>query len=173
MKLTELLNDKSLSAKDKTAQLAEWTAGGKVTIDEVIGTAAAGKDPVKATCIEAMEFATRLMPEVMTAKGIAFCIASLSEKAPRVKWESAKVIANVIHLFPGKINAAVKALLENTGHKGTVVRWSAATALSAIVRLNGKINKELIPAIEALMKKEEKNSIRKIYHEGLKKSAKP
>ncbi len=172
MDLAELLSEKTLRPKEKTEQLSKLVAGGKVTIDELISAAAAGKDPVKATCIEAMEFATQETPEIMTDNGIAFCIASLAEKAPRVKWESAKVIANTIHLFPGKINAAVKALLENTGHTGTVVRWSAATALSAIVQLKGKINKELVPALEALMKKEEKNSIRKIYHVGLKRSAK-
>jgi len=53
---------------------------------------------------------------------------------------------------------------------GTVVRWSAAFALGQIIKLNTLRNKELIPAAEIIINREEKNSIKKIYTEAIKKS---
>jgi HEAT repeat protein len=93
----------------------------------------------------------------------------LTEKAPRVKWESAKVIGNIAHLYPDKLDDAIKNLLTNTEYDGTVVRWSAAFALGQIIKLKTKRNKILIPAIEAICKREEQNSIGKIYLDALKK----
>ena len=116
------------------------------------------KDPAKATCIEAMEFATKVNPGIATVECLEFMIASLTAKAPRVKWESAKVIANIAHMFPDKLDNAVNNLLLNSEHAGTVVRWSAAVALAAIIKMKYKKNKELIPAIEAICKREEKRT---------------
>jgi hypothetical protein len=77
-----------------------------------------------------MEFASKTNPGIINDKGFEFAIESLKSDAPRVKWESAKVIANTAHLFPKMLNKAVGNLLINTEHSGTVVRWSAAGALS-------------------------------------------
>ncbi len=66
------------------------------------------------------------------------------------------------------IETAVTALIANTKHEGTVVRWSAAYALAAIVILDTPINKELIPTVNELINTEEKESIKKIYRKSLK-----
>ncbi len=143
--------------------------GNTITGSDLISFAATAKAPVKATCIEALEFATRSNPGVVSAPVIDYVIECLGDKAPRIRWESAKVIANTIHLFPAKIDRAVKSLLDNTEHEGTVVRWSAATALTAILKLKTPISKTLESAIVITMEKEEKNSIKKIYLAALKK----
>jgi hypothetical protein len=96
----------------------------------------------------------------------------LTAKAPRIKWESAKVIGNTANLFITKLDTPIKNLLVNTEHEGTVVRWSAAFALGEILKLKTKHNKQLLPAIEAICKREEKNSIKKIYLDAMKKIAK-
>ncbi|MEI7663465.1 MAG: hypothetical protein WCK34_14750 [Bacteroidota bacterium] len=70
------------------------------------------------------------------------------------------------------VDQAIKNLLDNTVHKGTVVRWSAAFALAAIIRLKLPVNHDLVPAAEAIAEGEEKNSIRKIYLDAIRKSAK-
>jgi len=49
------------------------------------------------------------------------------------------------------------------------VRWSAAFALGEIVKLKTRYNKTLVPAIEAICNSEEKNSIKKIYLDAVKK----
>lgn len=165
----ELLNDKSIKSKEKVELLAGLLLDKKVKLQELSGFAMEAKDPVKATCIEAMEYATRARPELADESSLHFATKMLSEKAPRVKWESAKVIGNIAHLFPKKLDEAIAELLVNSEHAGTVVRWSAAFALAKIVLLGTKHNSELVPALEAICIREEKNSIRKIYLDALKK----
>ncbi len=170
MNFQEILNDKAIKPKEKIEMLSQLVLNNSRIIDELIGFAKTSKDPIKATIIESFEFATKLKPEIASTSILQFVSQTLSEKAPRVKWESAKVIGNVAHLFPKKLDEAIKNLLVNTEQTGTVVRWSAAFALAQIIKLKTTINKELIPAIETICEREEKNSIKKIYLEALKNS---
>ena len=172
MNLSEIVNDKTLKPKEKTETLSQLIINNPGIIDELILIAKNSKDPVKATIIESFEFATKLKSDIATKTLWQFVSQTLSEKAPRVKWESAKVVGNIAHLFPNQLEVPIRNLLVNTEHTGTVVRWSAAFALSQIVKLKTPINEELIPTLESICAREEKNSIKKIYIEGLKKSMK-
>ena len=129
MDFNELLNDKGKKPKERTEILAQYLLSEKEATSALITFAQRTKDPAKATCIEAMEYATKQNPSVATADVLEFATRSLTEKAPRIKWESAKVIGNIAHLFPTKLDKAIVHLLENSEHSGTVVRWSAAYAL--------------------------------------------
>ncbi|MES2331653.1 MAG: HEAT repeat domain-containing protein [Bacteroidota bacterium] len=169
MDIKKLLDSKDIKAKEKTATLAQWLVDKKITAKELIDTAQEQKDSPKATCIEAFEFATREDPSIANEKLLQFVTQTLIEKAPRVKWESAKVVGNIAHLFPSKLGQAVSNLLMNSEDSGTVVRWSAAFALGEILKLGTKINKTLLPAVEAICKREEQNSIKKIYVAAVKK----
>ncbi len=172
MELKELFADKTIKPKDRTTRLSEMIMDNSLATCDLISFAQTAKDPVKATCIEAMEFATQTKPGILDAEAIDFVLKSLGEKAPRIKWESAKVTGNTIHLFPEKIENAVTKLLNNTEDTGTVVRWSAAFALGQIVKLKTPLNETLVPAIKNIIENEEKNSIKKVYLEALKKSGK-
>lgn len=169
MSINELLSDKSLKPKEKTETLSKLILNKQISIDELVAFAINAKDPVKATCIEALEFATQQQPEILAKKTFDFVVQSLKAKAPRVKWESAKVIGNTAHLFSRQLDEAIALLLDNTEHEGTVVRWSAAFALGQILKLKTKHNNDLLPAIEAICNREEKNSIKKIYLDAIKK----
>jgi len=172
MDINALLNDKAIKPKEKTEALSHLVADGSVSIADLISFAEKAKDPVKATCIESLEFATRQSPALGTVAVLDFAVANLAAKAPRVKWESAKVIGNIAHLHAAKLDNAVNNLIVNTEHEGTVVRWSAAFALGEILKLKTTRNKDLLPAIEAICQREEKNSIRKIYLGAIKKTTK-
>lgn len=163
MDFEKMLNKKEVTSKEKTETISQMLLNGKIIIGELIEFAQTCKDPAKATCIEAIEFATKAKPEIASLACLHFVSKTLAEKAPRVKWESAKVIGNIAHLYPAKLGDAIKNLLVNAEHPGTVVRWSAAFALAQIIKLKSSLNKDLIPAIESICKREEKNSIRKIY----------
>ena len=163
MDLQKFLNNKEVKAKEKTIALSQLLLDGKLIIDELIDFAQTCKDPAKATCIEAIEFATKTEPEIATLACLNFLSQTLAEKAPRIKWESAKVIGNIAHLYPGKLKLAIINFLINTEHEGTVVRWSAAYALSQIIKLKTKQSIDLLPAIEVICLREEKNSIKKIH----------
>ncbi|MBI3233426.1 MAG: HEAT repeat domain-containing protein [Bacteroidetes bacterium] len=166
--LTTLLADKSLKPKDKTEFISQSILEGSLKLDELIAFAKTQKDPAKATCIEAIEFATKQNPDISNKECFAFVSETLTAKAPRVKWESAKVIGNIARLYTTHLDEAIKNLLVNTEHEGTVVRWSAAFALGEIVKLKTAHNQKLIPAIESICLREEKNSIKKIYMAALK-----
>ncbi len=169
MDFQELLNDKSKKSKAKTEVLRQWLTTNPGKLNNLIEFAAKAKDPAKATCIEAIEFATKLEPGISNLACLKFVSEMLLENAARLKWESAKVIGNIAHLYPGKLNLAINNLLFNTEHEGTVVRWSAAYALAQVIKIKSKHNKDLLPAIEAICLREKQNSIRKIYLEALKK----
>lgn len=169
MSIEAIISNKGLKPKDKTTLLSNCLLDKTFTIDEVITFAQTAKDPIKATCIEALEFASKQQPGIINIKAFQFVTTSLQSKAPRVKWESAKVIANSAHLFVDKLADAIKNLLENSTHTGTVVRWSAAFALAEIIQLNTSANKTLLPTIEFICNREEKNSIKKLYLNATKK----
>ncbi len=172
MNLEALLKDKLTKTKEKVETISKSLLDKTLGADELVGFAGDLKDPDKATCIEALEYATKQQPSVITRKAFDFVITTLTAKAPRVKWESAKVIGNVASLFPGQLNDAIVKLLQNSEHEGTVVRWSAAYALGEIILLKTPHNNELIPAAETICLREEKNSIRKIYLAAIKKAQK-
>jgi len=172
MSIEELLKDKSVKPKEKTETISSWIIDGSLPAEELTAFAGKSKDADKATCIEAIEFATKQKPSVADENLLAFVTQTLTAKAPRVKWESARVIGNIAHLFPAKLDESITNLLANTEHPGTVVRWSSAFALGEIIKLKTKHNKTLIPAVEQICEKEEKNSIKKIYQAAVKKAVK-
>jgi hypothetical protein len=56
--------------------------------EELIVFAENAKDVDKATCIEAIEFATKQNSKIADERVFAFVTKTLTENAPRVKWES-------------------------------------------------------------------------------------
>jgi HEAT repeat protein len=172
MSLEIILFDKSLKPSQKPGLLSKFLLENPQQVNELVLLAIKAKDADKANCIEALEHATLSNPEIATEECFNLVVESLASKAPRVKWESARVIANTAHRFQSRLPEAVPNLLANTEDPGTVVRWSAATALAAIVKQKTTLNNTLLPALESLAEKEEKNSIRKIYLDGIKKANK-
>lgn len=172
MTIEELFKDKATKAKEKTEIISQWIIETSLPTDELITFAEKSKDPIKGTCIEAMEYATKQNPNLADETVFAFVTNTLTEKAPKIKWESAKVIGNTAQRFPDNLELAISNLIANTEHEGTVVRWSAAFALGEILKLKTPHNKTLLPALENMSEKEEKNSIKKIYLDAIKKTKK-
>jgi len=160
--LLSLVTDKSMKSREKTARISQLLLEGQITIDELIETAGSQKESNKTVLIAAMELSTKTKPAILNEKGFEFAGECLSEKAPAVKRESARVIGNTAHLFPGQLETVVPKILENTANESTVVRWSAAFALSRIMQCQTPLNKELIPAVESILKREKDTAIRKI-----------
>jgi HEAT repeat protein len=168
--IEKLFGDKTIKSKAKTEILSAWIMDKQVSVKELIELAAGARDPVKATCIEALASATKQKPAIADKEVFIFVTAALKENAPRVKWESAKVIGNIAALFIEDLDKPIANLFANTAHEGTVVRWSAAFALGEILKLKTKHNQKLLPAIESILEKEGQNSIKKIYLEAIKKT---
>ena len=170
--IRELLKDKTRKVKEKTETISKWLLDGSIPTEELIAFALKSADSEKATYIEAIEYATKQNPTIANESVFYFVTKMLTEKAPRVKWESAKVIGNIAHLFPTKLNNAIGNLLTNSEHDGTVVRWATAFALGEILKLKTKHYKDLLPAIEAICDREEDNGVKKKYLDAIKKTKK-
>ena len=169
MNFAELFADKSLKPKQKTERLCNWLIENLDKSVALIQFAKTSKDPIKASCMEVLEFVTKIQPANSSELWMDFATESLQEKSPRIKWESAKVIGNIVHLYPSKIDKALISLLANAEHEGIVVRWSAAYALGQILMMKTKINTSLLPIVETICNKEDKKSIKKIYESAFKK----
>ncbi len=169
MTIDQLLKDKTKKAKERTETICTWLINGSISTDELLAFAEKSKDPEKATCIEAIEYATKLNPTIADESVFDFATKMLTENAPRIKWESAKVIGNIAHLFPKKLKKTISNLLVNSEYNGTVVRWASAYAIGEILKMETLHNKNLIPTVEALLKIEENNGVRKKYLEAFKK----
>ena len=168
MDINTVLTDKSIKPKEKIEILCKNLLDKNILIDELMEFAEKSKDSVKATCIESLEFASSKNPEIINPKCFKFIVDNLVSKAPRIKWECAKVIGNTAHLFKKNLDDAVKKLLENASYDGTVVRWSSAFALVKIIKLKTKHNEIIIQEITKILKKEDKNNIKKMYDEAIK-----
>ena len=166
--IAEILADKTSNSKEKTTSISAHLISGEITESDILQFCDKAKDALKATCIESLEHATKENPNLLTKKGFEFVIQQLSSKAPRVKWESARVIGNTASKHKNIIEHAITPLLDNSEHEGTVVRWSSAYALGEIYKLKTKFNVDLKPAFEAIIAREEKNSIKKIYQAAMK-----
>jgi hypothetical protein len=165
----ELINDQSKKAKAKVETIGKSLSNNSLTTAQLIAFAEKANDTEKATCIEALEYATKQNPELADETVWVFVTKALTHDAPRVKWESAKVIANIAHRFSEKLDKAVGNLLVNSEHNGTVVRWATALALGEILKLKTKHNKELLPTIEAIYQREQDSGVKKKYLDALKK----
>lgn len=170
--IEDVFSNKNLKPKEKTELISKWVSINLDSIGILVKFASSAKDPVKASCIEALEYLTKDNSDSLDEESFTFVSNCLSENSPRIKWESARVIGNTAKHFINRLDIAIANLLINSEHEGTVVRWSSAYALGEIVKLNTMLNSDLIPAIEAVIKREEKNSIRKIYQDAIKKVVK-
>lgn len=169
MALAELFSDKTKKAKQKVETISQWMLDGSLPITELLAFAEKSKDTEKGICIEAIEYATKQNPQIADDNVFAYVTKTLAENAPKVKWESAKVVGNIAHLFSAKLNKAISNLLANSANDGTVVRWAAAFALGEILKLKTKHNKDLLPAIEAVCEKEQDNGVKKKYLDAIQK----
>ena len=117
--------------------------------------------------IEILEYASKDNPEVAIPH-LNEIINHINFNAPRVKWEAARVIANLSEKYPNEAAQAIDKLLTNTKDKGTVVRWSTALAIGEIAKYNRSKQKELIKVIESLVEKESNNGVKNVYLKALK-----
>jgi len=130
-----------------------------------------GNDKEKGVCLEVLEAVTRERPE-WASDHLPAVIGLINHKAPKVKWESSRVVANLASKFPDKTAKAIPNLLANTSDKGTVVRWSAAFALGEILKSNDRERKALLGKVEKILKTEKNNGVRNVYLNAMKAMSK-
>jgi hypothetical protein len=169
MTIEDVFRDKTIKAKAKVATIGEWLVNKELNVDELLVYAEKQKATDKATCIEALEYATKKEAPLADENLLLFVTKALKEEEARIKWESAKVIGNIAHLFPAQLDKPIQNLLLNADNTGTVIRWATAYALAEILKLKTDYNKKLLPKMETLCEKETDNGVKKKYLDALKK----
>jgi len=167
MNQIEAILKSSAKPKEKISALAELLLHNPQLADEFIMFFEAGSIADQGNCLSALALVTEKNP-FWVAGRLNWVIDCISDKAPRVKWEAATVVGNSAAALPFEAAAAVPALITNASNSGTVVRWSAAFALTSIARANPEIRTELIPFLKSQAAAEQNNGVRKIYEKALK-----
>lgn len=165
-KIEEILKSKRMP-KEKISLLAKEIKKDKKFVGEIVRRFESAPAGDQGHLIESLEYASQDSPELV-APYFDFAIGHLEDKAPRIKWEAARIIANLAEKYAGKTEKAIPGLLKNTSDKGTVVRWSVAFALGEIAKNNQKAAKSLAPKMKELAKKETNNGVKNVYLKVLK-----
>lgn len=154
--------------KEKVSLLANKVKKDKKLLDEIVGYFEVGSVAEKGNCIEVMEYVSQDNPELIISF-LDFIIENLDYDAPKVKWETARVIGNLASKYPDKVAKSINKLFLNTKDKGTVVRWSVAFALTEIAKSNPKKQNELVVKFQKLIETEQNNGVKNVYIKALKK----
>jgi hypothetical protein len=157
--------------KGKPKELVAYLAGNvkkdSALFPQLIELMQKGSDPERGTSADIIELISKENPEIVISY-IDQMIPYINYKAPRVKWGIAETIANLPKQYPNEAEKAIPNLLKNTQDCGTVVRWSAAFALSEIAKNNLSARKMLVPKIQEIVKSEQNNGVRNVYMKALK-----
>ena len=167
MKLLDEIRDTNKKPKEFLVFLSEKVKKDKSLLDNFSKCLENGSPVEKGICMEVLEFVSQEKPELVIPY-IDEVITYLNYDAPRVKWEAARVVANLSQKYPEKAAKTVDKLMINTKDKGTVVRWATAFALGEIVKYNKNIQKELVKKIEDIIKKEQNSGVKNVYLKALK-----
>jgi hypothetical protein len=167
MEPLEILNNKSLKATEQAALLMVALEKKSLTVQQLLSGIDRLKAPMQAKILGVLEGATRAQPNLVNTEAMAVVTDCLHSSAPSVIRESARIIANTIHLHTNCIPDLLPLLIKIAGHEGTVVRWSAATGLNAIAGCAAEA-KPLELMLTRLAAREKQASIVKIYQKALK-----
>lgn len=153
--------------KEKVSLLAKKAKEDKKFLDGLVEYFKIGSTAEKGSCIEAMEYVSQDKPD-MVVPFLNFIIENINYNAPRVRWESARVIGNLAPKYPGKASKSIDRLFLNTKDKSTVVRWSAAFALTEIAKNSPKQQKRLISKFKDVIGGEKNSGVKNVYLKALK-----
>lgn len=166
----EYILQSDLRPKEKQAKLAESICNGKIEAKEFIDFFKSALDVDKGTCADIMKHVSEQKPEIFEPY-IDLLVDHINYRSPRVKWGVPEAIGNLAKKYPDKVIKSIPYLMKNTIENKintTVIRWCAAYGLSEIVKYSSKAQKELIPKIKEIIKKEKNNGVKNVYLKALK-----
>ncbi len=166
----EILLSKTIKPKEKIELLANLFLTERKLSRELIDLMAVAGDSERGNCMSALTLISKTEPKFFTGS-IDFIQQQLSAKAPRVCWEAAETIGNLAPHFPSDCAQAIPALQKMLQGEGTVLRWSAAYALTELAKANATARVELLPFFEQALLSEENNAIKKMFQKALKSAA--
>ncbi len=171
MNIVEEILKSDKKPKEKIYILSEKVKKDNKILAELVKYFEVGSIADKGSCIEVMKYVSQEKPEIVLPY-LEFVTKHINDDAPKIKWETARVIGNLAQEYSDKVSKAVPKLLLNSKDDGTVVRWSVAFAISEIVKNNSKSQKELMLKINEMIKKEQNNGVKNVYLKAIKSISK-
>lgn len=170
--MLDLLKDKTLKAKEKVTVLSGMIRSKEISVKDLIPATNGLKEADITVVMESLEYVTRDDKQFALQEVFDFAVKHIEAANPSLKRESARVVGNTVSISMRNVDKALSRLLVNTEDPGTVVRWSSAYAIGEIYKLNLHELPHLGNTLQAILQREQKNSIRKIYEDAIKKSQK-
>ena len=169
MGLDEILKSKSIKENERTEILVELITEKSKVLESIYNNLDELPEKTIASVIEAIEKANKTANIDLEERWFDFALIKLKSSSSRLVWESAQLIGNLIHNFPNRAIEAFESLLTLSTHSGTVVRWSAAFAISEIAPYIESNKQFWRNKLETAMTQESKRSILKHYINALHK----
>lgn len=166
MNIKKLLDETSIKTIDKRKQLVAALEENTISIEDFKSFSDPGEKNIT-LILETLEEVTRKKPELSTSAWLDYTQMFLVSPSNSQKREAARIIGNIAHLYPAKLNDIINTLLNNTEDKSTVIRWSSAYALSRIILIEKYTCSPLLDRIMELAEKE--NGVKQQYLKTLKK----
>jgi hypothetical protein len=160
--ITEVFSEQDLKPKERIQKLLTILESGDYGLKDFVDGARNCPAKHRVYGLEALEIFTRVPRESDTSVVWDFAAEQLSQSSPAVLREAGRVIANLASNHADSAADAIAGLLKMSEHSGTVVRWSAAQGLTRIFLADQKSTWNLKSTLEAIMTREEKESIRRM-----------
>ncbi|MCL4339095.1 HEAT repeat domain-containing protein [Patescibacteria group bacterium] len=167
MNILEGIRKSKKNSKQLLVEIATAIKKDPKLIEQIKEGLKKGSKTEKGILMESLEYVTKDDPAIVEKLLNTITDFINYKDSPRVRWEAARIIANVSAKYPKEAGKVVDKLFLNTNDKGTVVRWSAAYALGKIARYNLNSRTNLVPKIEAFLKKEQNSGVKNVYLKAL------
>ena len=162
MNILEEIKKADKSSKEFILSIAAAVKKDKNIIKQLVETLDKCDAIELATCISILEHITKNEPELVLPH-IQCITRFINNPTPRVKWETSCLIGNMAAKFPDNVFCAAHQLLLNTNDDETVVKWSAAFALTEMAKNSPKARKILVPKFHAIMNRETNSGVKNVY----------
>ena len=170
--LYNTLRDKSLKGVARRQAVIELMLRGEAPLALLQDLMPQLDEKNAATVLEALEEISnkKLMP--LEEGYLPLVIPYIASASNSCRREASRIVGNLAATFPEEVGEAVPLLMDNTADEGTVVRWSAAYALSRIVVLPSYAQSGLYDELQQLAATETEHGVKSQYDKALKKTSK-
>lgn len=172
MNLSIILSDPTLKGVKRRQAVVDYLLANDEFLMEVSSLLSQLDERQTATILEAIEEVSNKNIKLLREEYLHFAEQFVCATNNSCKRESSRIIGNLCARFPQSLSESMPLLFSNTKDPGTVVRWSAAYALSRIVVLPNYAKSDLYDTLVAIEAKEEEPGVKSQYTKALKKAAK-
>jgi len=172
MNLSVILSDSSLKGIKHRQAVIDCLLADNSFLLEVECLLPQLKERDIAVILEAIEEVSNKKMKILGEDYLRFAERFINSESNTCKREASRIVGNLCASFPKSLEESIALLMTNTKDEGTVVRWSAAYALSRIILIPDYAMSDLYDTILSLEAEEMESGVKSQYTKALKKAAK-